>query len=307
MSKRRLVPQNKPRNVEVQNAARTEFYRDMLRRVTKGIFKLDCPEYCDRDYILNELMFAGYFVVSDTPAGVLPLKASLHGYNYMNVQTNAIIKVPTLKRLDRVIGKDCEIVYLERKPSRVFYTFTDLIDIYASKLSLCDAGIDVNVLNSKLAWIAEAESKAQAETIKSIMDRITEGEPLVVYKKESLSGNPLNLFFNNLGQNFIAGDIQDVKRTIVNEYLTYIGVNNANTDKKERLVTTEVNANNEELLCNTTVWRDNLNKCMEKVKKMFPDFKMSLELQFDCRTEMVGDVNDIRGSNRDLGDKKPSS
>lgn len=274
--------------------------------MVKGLFKLECPDSWDKDYFLNVLVDTGYIVILDTACGVLALKGSLNGYNYQNIPTKAVVVAPLLKEMDRTIGEDCEVIYLERQSDRTFYTFNDIIRIYAEKLASCDAGIDVNIMNSKLAYLAEAESKAQAETLKKLFDNITDGDPLVVYRKDSLSANPMNIFFNNLKQNFIAIDLQDAKRSIINEFLTAIGVNNANTDKKERLLTSEVDANNDELLCNTSVWRSNLETCLDKVNKMFPELNLKLELQFGGRTE-EGEQNDVFGDSGNMGDKKSGS
>lgn len=296
MSRRNQYYPQQPRNVEGQLAIRTEFYRQQLHEMVKGCFKLRCPDYCDRDYVLNTLIDFGYLIVTNTPAGVLPLQGTLNGYNYQHIQTKAVIVVPVLKTMRRKVGKDCEIIYLERMPNRMFYNYQMLIDIYAQKLASCDSAIEVNIFNSKLAYIAEAESKAQANTIKDLYDRVSQGEPLVVYKKDSLSGTPLNVLFNNLKNNFIVNDLQDAKRSIINEFLTMLGVNNANTDKKERLITSEVASNSQELKCNTELFRENLSACMEKVSNMFPDFDFELELQFDGRTEDGNDINRADGN-----------
>lgn len=300
--KRRQITQNKPRNVEGQLAVRTEFYRDVLFRTVKGLFKLKCPDYCDRDYVLNTLITTGYLIITNTPAGVLPLKGSVYGSNYQHVQTKARIVVPNLINLKKTIGKDCELVYMERTRYRTFFTFNEIIDVFAYKLASCDAGIDVNILNSKLAYIAEAGNKAESETIKDLFDKIIEGEPMVVYKSDVITGQPLTVAFNNLKQNFIVPELQDAKRTIINEFLTFIGVNNTNTDKKERLITTEVNANNEELKCNMDAIRETLKMCNKKVSTMFPDFDFSLEIQFTGKEE--GEQRDIMGNRTDVGDAK---
>lgn len=281
-----------PKNVDGQRATRTIFYKDMLRKIVKGLFEIECPLEWDYDYVLNTLILNGYLVFTDTPAGVLALKGSITGYNYANSPTEAVIVVPTLPQMRRTIGVDCELLFMERTPFKTYFSFNEIIRVYAEKLASCDAAIDVNVINSKFAYIADAESRAQAETIKKIMDKISEGEPLVVYRKNSLSEKPLQLFFNNLKQNFIAGDMQDVKRTIMNEFLTLVGVNNANTDKKERLITSEADANLEELQCNMDLFRKNLNLCQQRIKKMFPELSFSIKLKFDGRTERSV-VNDI--------------
>ena len=98
-------------------------------------------------------------------------------------------------------------------------------------------------------------------------------------------------------QNYIADMVQDSKRTIINEFLTAIGVNNANTDKRERLVTGEVDANNQELVANTTIWKENLKLCCDKINTMF-NVGLNVTLQFDAsnREESKDDVSGQRES-----------
>jgi hypothetical protein len=52
-------------------------------------------------------------------------------------------------------------------------------------------------------------------------------------------------------------------------FRTSIGLNNANTEKKERLITDEVNANNDATYSKVELWLDTLQKSCRKVKNMF--------------------------------------
>lgn len=282
---------------------RTAFYRTELMKLVGGIFKIECPVDWDKDYMRDTLLRYGYLIVSDTDFGVLPLQGALQGYNYFNNPTDVIINVPLIPGLNKKIGVDCELLYIQRIPqSRIYYNFIKIVDIYAQRLASADAAIDVNLMNSRMAYVAEAETKAQAESIKLAYDKVSNGEPLVVYRKDvALNSTGLNVFFNNVKQNYIADMVQDSKRTIINEFLTAIGVNNANTDKRERLVTGEVDANNQELVANTTIWKENLKRCCDKINAMF-NVGLSVTLQFDAsnREESKDDVSGQRESVDDI-------
>ena len=52
-------------------------------------------------------------------------------------------------------------------------------------------------------------------------------------------------------------------------FSTAIGIPNANTDKKERLITDEVNANNEETESLCELWLEQLKKTCDKTNEMF--------------------------------------
>lgn len=55
------------------------------------------------------------------------------------------------------------------------------------------------------------------------------------------------------------------KRTIINEFLTKIGIANANYDKRERLNSDEVNQNNEETKAMISVIFDNLKESISEI------------------------------------------
>lgn len=301
----------KPTHVKGQIATRTEFYRRELNKVVKSLFEVKIPDEWDLDYFLNMLIYDGYVIITDSPVGTIAVKGGLSGINYMNLPTKAIMAVPILGNWVSWFGKQAEYIYLERDCYHRYYDFGSLIRITAEQLSSCDCCIDVNLMNSRISYAIEAETKAQAETIKQLYDDVTEGNPLVVYRKDSIGSqgsNGMQVFFGNVKNNYIANDILDTKRSIINQFLTSIGINNANTDKKERLVTDEVNANNMELDAQTRIWRENLKRGVDRVHKTFPDLDFDCTLRYDSSTVELaygmigGDGSDVSGRDRSVRD-----
>ena len=58
-------------------------------------------------------------------------------------------------------------------------------------------------------------------------------------------------------------------RKIEYMYDTDIGVPNANLDKRERLITEEINANNIETITKCELWLEQLKKCAAETNNMF--------------------------------------
>lgn len=260
----------KPSKVNGLLTDRTEFYRRELFRIIKGMFTIECPDDWNKDYVLNTLIHTGYIAVSNSFAGVLPFYCTFIGYNYTRFPVDVRVVIPQShgREFDFTshLGEDAELIYLNWEGDMRFWNFREIVDVFAQRLASCDAGIDVNIMNSRLAYVGEAETKAQAEAIKTAFDKVSEGEPLIVYRSDSLATQHLQLFFNNAKNNYIADLLQDTKRSIMNEFLTLIGINNANTDKKERLVTNEVEANDEEIGINAEEMCRNLCDCCKRVK-----------------------------------------
>lgn len=269
-----------PKNVNGIKTVRTMFYRGKLRTIVKSLIEIKCPVDWDIDYMKETLIDYGYIAVSDSIAGVLPFKCAFTGYNYTTRPTGIIVSVPTMESFNATIGEDCELVFFERRYGNSFTNFQQIINVYAEKLASVDGAIDSNLINTRFGYIIEAETKAQAEAIKKSFDAISVGEPLVVVKSGTLSTqkNGLNTFLNNVSNTFIVDRLQDAKRSIMNEFLTAIGINNANTDKRERLNSDEVNANNDELEMNIKEFRRNLKKCCEKINALFSGINLEISL-----------------------------
>lgn len=284
----------KPVNVESASASYLYYYSYLLNMV-KGRFNVSCPLEWDVDYILDALLLKGVFCVTDTALGVLPLKCEPFGINVFDRATKVNITNNVLGSFERTIGEDCEIVYLY--DTIFFHSIIPLLHIYAQRLATCDCSVDVNLINSRVSDIFECADGAQVATAKKMYDEISQGKPAVFIRKanSALDQTGIERYSNSVKNSFIADTILDVKRTIVCEFLTAIGINNANTDKKERLNSDEVNSNNAELETNIAYIRGNLGKSCKKVNAMFGDI-----LHIDIRETNNND--DFRYV-RDMADK----
>ena len=66
----------------------------------------------------------------------------------------------------------------------------------------------------------------------------------------------------------------------MNEFLTTIGINTANTTKRERQIVDEVNANNIEIQANIKLWKQNVSDCCDRVNKMFPEAELKITFPY---------------------------
>ena len=70
-----------------------------------------------------------------------------------------------------------------------------------------------------------------------------------------------------------------------------IGVPNANTEKKERLITDEVNANNIETQTKFSLWLDEIKRGFEKANKLF-NLDLSVNPSFERSENCVNQSPD---------------
>jgi hypothetical protein len=98
-------------------------------------------------------------------------------------------------------------------------------------------------------------------------DSIDKGIPAVYVKKDDISQD--DIYYNHVKETYVANDLQLLKQSIIDEFLTEIGLNNANTSKRERLIVDEVNANNNEIKANVQHWLDNINDGLSRANSLF--------------------------------------
>lgn len=268
-----------PKKVD-PNSTTYFYYMDELFRKGMSIYKFDgIPETWDFDYFLSILLSQGHICITDTAMGVIPLRCGLSGKNVYDRPTTAIIANNVLGNLERTIDEDCTLI-------KMSHTYrSDIMPIcnkYATLLAECDSSISVNLMNSKVAFIGLCSSKQVSESMKLMYTKISAGEPAVFVKGDQINGD--NILYNHVKENFIAGDVQILKRKLMSEFLTEIGVNNANTDKRERLTDNEVEANDSEIQLNADYWLDNIKEGIEKTNKMF-GLNIAVKLKNTYNTE----------------------
>ena len=282
---RRKFVRSSPKDVEAQINTSTIFYKERMLRKIFELFSFTVPEEWDLDYFRQHLFLDGYVGVTDTALGILALKCAACGYNVFERPTKLIFANPVLGNFDRIISTDCEVIRLQYN----WLGIMPILDKYAYLLAMCDSAVSVNLMNSKVAFIATAEGKAAAETIKTAYQQISEGNPFVCMSKDSVDSISWELL--NVKNTFIGNDVSLLKQTIWNEFLTEIGIPNFNRDKRERMITDEVNANNAETAFSMSHWLETIRAGMDRANKMF-----GLDLRVEVNPILEGGENNGESS-----------
>lgn len=297
----------KAKEINAQNTLRTDYYRGYLWRLFLGSIKIAIPDHWSPDYFRYALFYTGCVCVTRMENVVIPATYTASQYNKWHYPTE-IINAGEVDFGSRRIGVDAEIIYMESAAfGAPFPTGAEsLIDIYAEKLASCDGAIDINLLVSRTPWLAEVENSAEADDMKLLFTKIMSGEPAVFFrrrKSDDLVTKKESPFTRlPVKENYVAADIQSEKRQIIEEFLTAIGVNNANTDKRERLIVNEVDSNNAELRAAVALWQDNVDRGIRKVKKMFgEDLLGELSVTFGAVNPITGKEVNNDQSNRPNG------
>ena len=271
-----------PSELHIRDNAIFQHFRRYLLQKAISVFEWKLPETWNRDYFLYVLYSYGYIAIINSGAkyGIIPQQCSFMEQNIFYAPRKVLVANPLLPDVkEKVIDKEC--VLLKLTPD--YIGISDLVNYYAAKLSLISEAVDMNLINSKLAYVFAAGSKTAAESFKKLYDDIASGKPAVVMDKDLKNDDGTmawDTFSNNLKQNYIVTDLLSDARKIEAMYDTEIGIPNANTDKRERLITDEVNANNTETASRAALWLEQLQAGCKKVNDMF-----GLNISVDWRVD----------------------
>lgn len=116
------------------------------------------------------------------------------------------------------------------------------INLFAYRLYETERTIDTNLIAQKTPVLIEGDTKTIL-TLKNTYMSFSGNTPFIFGNKDYNINQKLNALKTDAP--YLIDKLELHKHEIWNEALTFLGIDNANTDKKERLITDEVESNNE--------------------------------------------------------------
>ena len=174
-----------------------------------------------------------------------------------------------------LVGLNSEII----KCFDDFYGFENIVTKYAVMLAACDRSINTNVMSAVVSKIIAAKNKKQADDYKEAYGLATEGNPFVTVLADNWDGLEIRSLIGDVKSDYIADKLEDLRRCLMNDFLTEVGINNANLAKRERLNSDEVNANNEEVMALASVALENMQSGCKSLNELAGEELISIELR----------------------------
>lgn len=256
----------------VQNDYNTEFYmRALYQRVLAGTtFTLPKEWKRGKRYFKNVLFSLGFIGVCDTSKyGVIPQICTFSGYGLFLQPVQMLVNQP-LVSFEGEIGKNCEIIMLCPDYRGIW----DIVEHYAIRLSTAITSLDCALINERVSFLAAAKSKQAAETLKYLYEKISAGEPFAVFdkaiKSDSLDGSddPIWTYSQDVASQYISDKLLADIDTILLQFDREIGIA-AVGEKKERMLTDEVNLQQEDACARASTWFETLEDTIGNVNELF--------------------------------------
>lgn len=297
----------------VKNISQTYAFweRSLFQRAT-SIVDFELPEGWDgptRDFFYYCLFRFGFLCVFyNRKFGYSFQPCTLQGYDFYYQPTKAMVANPMLQNTYLIgNGADnsnstCELIKLTPDYRGIW----DIISYYAEKLATMDGAVNMSIINSKLAYVLGAKTKASAEALKKIMDKINSGETTVIadmlLKNDPQSKeNPFTAFERgNLKNSYITNDLLRDFQFVLQNFDSEVGIPTLGMgeQKKERMVVDEANMKQLDGVSRSSVWKNSLDSSLEIVNKHFGKYgEIKAKFNFIDMLEESGEekeVEDVR-------------
>ena len=218
-------------------------------------------------FMVAKIGYAGPLNYYDEPTTIRPYATN---YLYENKKTDDLLE----NNVDCVIIRN-NVDSIPTYPS---------IQLYSADLTNIKRTIDTNIEAQKTPVIVKCSDK-QKMSFKQAIKQKQDNEP-VIFADKNLDTNDFSVL--NTTSPIVFDKLQVQKTNVLNECLTFLGINNANTDKRERLVTNEVESNNEMIQVNSDVMLEARKQACKEINEMF-----GLNISVERRRNLKIDLNEF--------------
>jgi len=252
---------------QMANNMTFSYYYYKLMLIARALFEWESlPNNMDERWIEKYLFTSGKCIFFKDPtmgymvAG-LAQQGSINCYGdpttVYPVAENYVYNGPKL-----INGENC---YVIRNNDLMLPEFP-VVRHYAFKLCNIDRAIDVNIEAQKTPIIVRCSDK-QKLSLKNAINQRRDNEPVIWTTDQANIADMVDTL--QISAPPVFKDLQTQKHMILNEVFTDFGINNANMDKRERMVANEVEANNEQVKASEDVLLKAREEACKNINRIF--------------------------------------
>ena len=172
------------------------------------------------------------------------------------------------------------------------YHFSTLpsIRMFAEELAETQQVIRVN-RNAQKTPVIMVANDYNLLTLKNMFNQIDGNSPVLIVDDSVDVENDIKV--HKTDAPFVVDKLRSDRDKIWNEIMTFLGIKNANQEKKERMITDEANSNNEQIESSANIWLKARREACEKINALY-DLDVEVELRVDIVQEFQNNISDDR-------------
>lgn len=299
MGNRKRNRRNKYRNPsQIQNARGNRWYTHYYQYLCSLAYQLfewkNLPPSVDPRYLemsLHAYGFVGFF--KDKKMGYIATQGAVSGTvdHYLlptefNAMTPSYQHTFKLYNYSDLITDNMGVAIYNND-----YHFSTLpsLEMFAEDLAELKEVIYVNQNAQKTPYVFRANQDSLL-SVKNMYSQVEANSPAIIVDDTVKNmGNLVEVLQTNAP--YVVDKLNTQKNAVWNEVMTYLGINNANLEKRERMITSEAESNNEQVTSSGNVFLKSRQEACEKINQLY-----GLNLEVDFRKEIIEEFqNQISG------------
>lgn len=246
------------------NGATYVQYYNRLMELSMSMFEWkNLPDTVDERYLELGLFSSGCMIFfKDDVIGELALNMTYQGGFDIYGEPTRRRAYSRYNQFQTTLDKDNSVIIW----NNMLRTNSALdVQMFAYRLYNLDRIVDINANAQKTPVLITCDEK-QKLTMKNLYMQY-EGNYPVIFGDNNLDIKSLSVLKTDAP--FVSDKIYDLKVKIWNEALTYLGISNINTTKKERMITDEVIRNQGGTIASRYSRLESRRRAVKKINKMF--------------------------------------
>lgn len=238
-------------------------YCEKLIQIALSMFEWhDLPDTCDERFLELQLLEKGYCLFfADEIMGYLTLPCTIGGrLNVYNIPMQRRAYASNGYQNEKTEA-DSVIIYNNTLHTNDYI----MIENYAKRLWKIDQIIGINANAQKTPLLIACDEK-QRLTLKNLYQKYDGNQPFI-FGDKSLTTTVMQAI--NTGAPYVADKLYQLRTDIYNEALTFLGVSNIQIQKKERLITDEVQQMNGGVVSGRQSRLQARQQACDQINKMF--------------------------------------
>jgi len=215
----------------------------------------------------------GYMITKCTPSAELNIYDEPTGYTCYGINYNKFRKAE-------------DVVIIRNNVYEI--PTTELLDLFCVRISDLMRTIDTNIYQQKIPKIIKVP-ESQRLTMKNMIMKVEANEPYILGSK-NLDIEGIETY--DTSSPYIADKLFELKKELWTEMLEMLGINNSNTDKRERMIVDEVNSNNQLLAMQGESFLMTRQFACDEIKSKF-GINISCKLRHELKEDATNNFDQV--------------